>query len=329
MEAFRGAAVAVTGAGGSIGSELCARIAAAGARRLVLISLTEAGLYNIDRRLRAAFPELELVPLLGSVEDAALLTEALHGVDVVIHAAAHKHLPICEANPCAAIRNNVNGTRVLLRAAARMRVGTFVLVSSDKAVNPTSVMGATKRLCEILVRRGSRVVRSDAMRRMVVRFGNVLDSAGSVLPLWREQIAAGGPITLTDERCERYFMSIPEACGLIEAAVGLEHRQPSTYVFDMGAPRRLVDLARDLIAASGRDCEIRLTGLRPGEKLTEELHHGGRLVEVLPRVRRVIDACPEISERDLDRLLEAARSRFKDDAVAALWRLVGPLPRAA
>lgn len=321
MDYCSGASVVVTGAGGSIGSEICRRVAAAGARRLTLISLTESGLYHIDRELRRLAPDLDLVAVLGSVEDPAMCSRALHDVDVVIHAAAHKHVPLCESNPCSAIRNNVNGTRTLLGVCGRMNVGTFVLISSDKAVRPTSVMGATKRLCEILTRKWKPYTAGQP-RRIIVRFGNVLDSAGSVLALWREQIAAGLPITLTDERCERYFMSIAEAVGLIGAVLPLEHPHPATYVFDMGAPRRLIDLARDLIAQSGRTAEIRVTGLRPGEKVTEELHHGGRLVEVLPRIHRLIDECPDLTERQLQKLIEYARSGEADLALAELWRLV-------
>lgn len=321
MDYCKGASVAVTGAGGSIGSEICRRLIAAGVRRLTLISLTEAGLYNIERELRRLGPEVEIVPVLGSVEDSSLCSVALRDVDVVIHAAAHKHVPLCEQNPCSAIRNNVNGTRVLLQACARMGVGTFVLISSDKAVRPASVMGATKRLCEILVRQW-KPYEHGRPRRIIVRFGNVLDSAGSVLPLWREQIRAGEPITLTDERCERYFMSIPEAVGLIGTCLELEHPHPATYVFDMGQPRRLVDLARQLIAESGRDVEIRMVGLRPGEKLTEELHHGGRLVEVAPRIYRVVDACPDLIDREVARLIEYARTGEPSLALPQLWSLV-------
>lgn len=322
MDCFKGAAVAVTGAGGSIGSELCRHIAMAGARRLVLISLTENGLYQIERKLRAEFPALELAGVLGSVEDGALMRHCLAGVHVVIHAAAHKHVPICEANPCAAIRNNGHGTWSVLEAASHVSAALFVLISSDKAVHPASIMGATKRLAEVIVRDHHDL----KMRRVVVRFGNVLDSAGSVLPLWREQIAKGGPVTVTHPDCTRYFMSIQQACFLVGAVCGISAPHAATYVFNMGEPQRLIDMARVLIAESGHEIEIKLTGLRPGEKLEEELHHGGLLESVLPGVFRVVDVMPTIDADQLALLNRLACSGFEDDARnarALLWQLVG------
>jgi len=255
----------VTGAGGSIGSALCERLIEMGAERLVLLSLTEGGLYNIERKLRALNTDAEIVGVLGSVCDVALMGEVCEGSDVVIHAAAHKHVPICESNPIAAIENNVRGTLTLVNAVEQAGVGQFLLISTDKAVRPVSVMGSTKRVAEMIVsaKVGSRTIFS------TVRFGNVLDSAGSVLPLWREQVASGLPITLTDPRCERYFMSIPEACALICGV--LDMKRSGTFVPDMGKPKKLIDLARSLSS------DIRCIGLRPGEKLTEELNYGGEL----------------------------------------------------
>jgi FlaA1/EpsC-like NDP-sugar epimerase len=320
---FADLAVAVTGAGGSIGSEVCRAAVVSGARRLVLVSLTENGLYNVTRQLRREFPNFgdRLVPVLGSVEDSLLMRRCLAGVDVVVHAAAHKHVPICQANPCAAILNNAWGTHVLVAAAAAVGVRQFCFVSSDKAVLPASIMGATKRLGELVVQAWA--ASGGQMACFSVRFGNVLDSAGSVLPLWREQIAAGGPVTLTDERCERFFMSIPMAVGLVASVVGLRPRG-GTFVLDMGAPRRLVNLARDLIAASGRPIELRLTGLRAGEKLTEELHHGGTLVETpVPGVFLVEEdptLLPDV--QTLLRLRELAQLGETAPAVALLWELV-------
>jgi len=255
----------VTGAGGSIGSQLCAKLVSQNVEGIVLVSLTESGLYNVERKLRAIRSKTKITGVLGSVCDLDLMIDVCEGADVVIHAAAHKHVPICEANPLAAIENNVRGTIKAAQAAEIARVGQFLLISTDKAVHPKSVMGATKRVAEMFV--AGEI--SDTIFT-TVRFGNVLDSAGSVLPLWREQITKGGPITLTDERCERYFMSIPQACELILGA--LRMRRPGTFVFDMGKPRKMVDLAKQLIHDSGKDCEIKITGLRPGEKLTEELY---------------------------------------------------------
>lgn len=308
--------VLVTGAGGSIGSALCERFVKAGVERLTLVSLTEAGLYNIERKLRAIAPAAELVPVLGSVCDGDLMREACEGVDVVVHAAAHKHVPICEANPLAAIENNVRGTLTLANAAETARVGQFLLVSTDKAVKPASVMGATKRAAEMIVDTKAR--RSPDTVFAIVRFGNVLDSAGSVMPLWREQIANGGPLTLTDERCERYFMSIADACTLILAVI--EMRRPGTFVFDMGLPERLIDVAQRLIVASGMPCEIRCIGLRPGEKLTEELHSGGevRKTEQAKILEVAGDGAPDWRRTMLDEVLAASACRNKAAALGLL-----------
>ena len=315
---MKGKHVLVTGAGGSIGSVLCREIVKRGARRLTLVSLTESGLYEIERKLRALGSATEIVGILGSVCDYPLMCEALTGVDIVIHAAAHKHVPICERNPIAAIENNVRGTLTMAKAAQSSGVGKFVLISSDKAVNPASVMGSTKRVAEMLLRSYA----GWGTQFSVVRFGNVLDSAGSVLPLWREQIAKGGPLTLTDERCERYFMSIPEACDLVLTAVAFEQDSNDVplFVFDMGEPVRLADLAQRLIcsAAMPSPIEIKYIGLRPGEKLTEELHYGGEVVETShPKIRRVLE--PVTYKRVLvDDLLQASGCRNKDLAVRLL-----------
>jgi len=326
---FKGKAVCVTGAGGSIGSEICRRLLTHGVTKLTLLSLTEAGLYNIERELRpiATAQGCELLPVLGSVTDQALLRETLPGTDLVIHAAAHKHVPLCEQNPIAAIENNVGGTYKLLLESALASVQQFVLISSDKAVNPASVMGATKRVAELVVRYS--VPAMSQMIRIVVRFGNVLDSAGSVLPLWREQIARGGPITLTDGNCERYFMSIPGAVDLVLGAASLE--QNGTFVLDMGAPRKMIDMAYEFLAAHYADlglvvCEeypIKFTGLRPGEKLTEELNYGGSLQPTgVERVNRVTEPDSGLAVGDFLGLFNATRMRNKKDALAKLWEIV-------
>ena len=314
-----GRSVVVTGAGGSIGSELCCQLVDQGVARLTLVSLTESGLYRIERRLRAYIGSrrTSLSPVLGSVGDRGLMDEVLAGADVVIHAAAHKHVPICEANPLVAIENNVGGTYTLAQAAAAARVGQFVLISTDKAVRPASVMGATKRVAELVVR--DRVAQmAPATSFIVVRFGNVLGSDGSVVPLWRAQIDAGGPVTITDPDCERYFMTIPEACDLVLGAVELK-RAGGTFVFDMGKPRRLYTMAHDMIRESGKHIEIKVIGLRPGEKLTEELHFGG---EVLPtqheKIREVREDHSGLDMGGLLVLLGAVRNRNAERAVKAL-----------
>lgn len=309
----------VTGAGGSIGSQLCARIVKSNAERLVLVSLTEGGLYDVERKLCAIKSDTEIIGMLGSVRDLGLMRDACEGADVLIHAAAHKHVPICENNPIAAIENNIHGTITAAMAAERLGVGQFLFVSTDKAVYPASIMGATKRVAEMVI--ADKATRSKKTVFTTVRFGNVLDSAGSVMPLWREQIAAGGPITLTDKRCERYFMSIPEACELIFGV--LEMKKPGTFVFDMGKPKKMIDIAESLIKESGSKCAVELTGLRPGEKLTEELHHGGDLKSTPhPDIFQVISTEKSVKMASLDDLLCAATCRNTKMATELLQEMV-------
>ena len=310
----------VTGAGGSIGSQLCARIVKANAERLVLVSLTEGGLYDVERKLRAIKSDTEIVGMLGSVRDLGMMHDACNGADVVIHAAAHKHVPICESNPIAAIENNVHGTIIASRAAEKESVKQFLFVSSDKAVHPASIMGATKRVAEMVI--ADRAARSKHTIFSTVRFGNVLDSAGSVLPLWREQLETGNPITLTDKRCERYFMSIPEACELIFGV--LEMKKPGTFVFDMGEPRKMIDIAEELIAdfRGPHNPNIEITGLRPGEKLTEELHHGGDLESTShEKIFEIKGKDKSVKMVRLDDLLCAATCRKGKIAVALLRKM--------
>jgi FlaA1/EpsC-like NDP-sugar epimerase len=309
---FAGKSVLVTGAGGSIGSQICELIARQYARRLTMVSLTENGLYNVHRHIKARY-SVDLNPVLGSVADVCLMAEALQDVDIVIHAAAHKHVPLCEQNPIEAIQNNIFGTESIAVLASEMDVRTFCLISTDKAVKPASIMGATKRVAEKIVR---------DLGYHVVRFGNVLDSAGSVLPLWREQIHKGEPITLTDERCERYFMSIPQAVRLVSEVIRSE--PAGTYVLDMGEPRKLIDMAYELMRAEvGHEVAIEFIGLRPGEKLTEELHHGGELIDSgIPGVWRVDEPASVLDSYSLDRLGRACSGCDVDTAKSLLWGMV-------
>jgi FlaA1/EpsC-like NDP-sugar epimerase len=270
--------ILVTGAGGSIGSELTRLIVRRRPAKLILFEANEFALYEIERHLKA-IADAPLVPVLGSVADAALVrhTIAAHGVEVIFHAAAHKHVPLLEANVLEGVRNNVMGTRTLVEAAVAGNVERFVLISTDKAVRPSSVMGATKRWAELLVRHhGQRAGR----RYCAVRFGNVLGSNGSVVPLFREQIRKGGPVTLTDRRMTRYFMSIHEAAELIVQA-GAMAEGGDIFLLDMGQPVAIRDLAENMIQLAGLtvrseaqpdgDIAIVETGARPGEKLHEEL----------------------------------------------------------
>ena len=267
---LKGARVLVTGAGGSIGAELCRQIAAKQPKELICLGHGENSIYLIEQELRASFSSL--VPIIASVRDESRIDEvfARYRPEVVFHAAAHKHVPLMEANETEAAANNVIGTRVVAEAADRHGAARFVLVSTDKAVNPTSVMGKTKRTAELQVQDLSS--RSNTLF-LAVRFGNVLGSRGSVVPLFRKQIEAGGPVTVTHPDMRRYFMTIPEAVTLVLQAANLG-RQGEILMLDMGDPVRIVDLARNLIKLSGfkiDDVGIQFSGMRPGEKLFEEL----------------------------------------------------------
>jgi FlaA1/EpsC-like NDP-sugar epimerase len=273
-QTLQGKTVLITGAGGSIGSELCRQVARFGPARLVLYELSEFNLYRIEQELTEAHPALELVRLIGDVKDLAHLrhTFGIWQPQVVFHAAAYKHVPLMEhLNAAAALRNNMLGTYHAALAAAEVHAERFVLISTDKAVNPTNVMGATKRAAEMVVSR--QAMESPGTKFMAVRFGNVLGSSGSVIPKFKEQIARGGPVTVTHPDIIRYFMTIPEAARLVlqAAAIG---ESGQVLVLDMGEPVKIVDLARQLIRLAGHtDHEIRIefTGLRAGEKLFEEL----------------------------------------------------------
>lgn len=265
--------VLVTGAGGSIGSELCRQIARFSPKRLVLFESSEFALYNIEQELNLNFPQLDVLYLAGDVRDDVRLQQVFGEFKptVVFHAAAYKHVPLMERhNAWQAVRNNVFGTWRVASCAQRHGAEKFVLISTDKAVNPTNVMGATKRLAEIICQG---LQTPDSTRFVIVRFGNVLGSNGSVIPKFREQIAKGGPITVTHPEITRYFMSIPEASQLVMQA-GYMGKGGEIFVLDMGDPVKIVDLAKDLIRLSGLsedDIKIEFTGLRPGEKLYEEL----------------------------------------------------------
>lgn len=269
---LKGKTVLVTGGGGSIGSELCRQILKYEPQKLLIFGRGENSIFDIYRSLVHSHPNQTMVPLIGCVQDPTRLEEVFsrYRPDVIFHAAAHKHVPLMEENPKEAIKNNVFGTRNVVEAAHRHQAEHFVLVSTDKAVNPTSVMGVTKRVAEMVVQSKSKESRT---RFCAVRFGNVLGSRGSVIPLFREQIAAGGPVTVTHPEMVRYFMTIPEAVQLIIQA-GAIGSKGEIFVLDMGKPVKIVDLALDLIRLSGfepdRDIEITFSGIRPGEKLYEE-----------------------------------------------------------
>jgi FlaA1/EpsC-like NDP-sugar epimerase len=288
-ETYAGRSVLVSGAGGTIGSELCRQLLSCKPTCLVLFEISEIALYTIEKELLTLAEDLdiEIVPVLGSVNDGAQLraTMAEHGVDIVLHAAAYKHVPMVERNEVAGLRNNVLGTKTIAEAAREMGVRRFILVSSDKAVRPTSIMGASKRFAELIVQ--DLATRSDTTRFAMVRFGNVLGSSGSVLPLFQDQIAKGGPVTLTHNKVTRFFMTVTEAARLVLLAGGFA-RGGDVFVLDMGRPVPIRRLARQMIEGAGYrvkdaenpdgDIEIVVTGLRPGEKLHEELLIGSDML---------------------------------------------------
>lgn len=297
---IEGKTIMVTGAGGSIGSELCRLIAKLAPKKLILFEANEFALYNIEREL-IGNPSIKIVPLLGSIVDQRRIDQSMkeHAPDVVFHAAAHKHVPLIEANALEGMRNNILGTKNVVDTAYAQGVSTFVLISSDKAVRPTNVMGATKRWAEFIV--AQKAAEAEAagtgQRFTAVRFGNVLGSNGSVVPLFKEQIAKGGPVTLTDPTMTRYFMSIHEACELIVQAGALSHGG-DVFLLDMGKPILIQDLAENMIQLAGLtlrssenpdgDIEIVVTGKRPGEKMFEELFYDDSAVEPTehPKIRR-------------------------------------------
>lgn len=265
--------ILVTGGGGSIGSELCRQIAAHHPKQLIILDIYENSVYGIQQELLRKYPNLNQVVLIASVRNTARIEKIFetYHPDIVYHAAAHKHVPLMETSPNEAIKNNVFGTYKTAQAAARHGVKKFVLISTDKAVNPTNIMGASKRICEMIIQMMNHTTNTNFV---AVRFGNVLGSNGSVIPLFKQQIAAGGPVTVTDPNIIRYFMTIPEAVSLVLQA-GAYARGGEIFVLNMGEPVKILDLATNLIKLSGykpgEDIEIKFTGLRPGEKMYEEL----------------------------------------------------------
>ena len=319
-----GRTVMVTGAGGSIGSELCRQIARFKPWRLLMLDNYENSLYYLDLELKKGFPDIEIIPIISCVRDKERLDNlfASYRPDLVFHAAAHKHVPLMEYNPGEAVKNNIFGTRNLLEVADRYKVDKFVLISTDKAVNPTNVMGATKRVAEMLVQAMNK--RSQT-KYMAVRFGNVLGSNGSVIPLFKKQIATGGPVTVTHEEVTRYFMTIPEAVQLVIQAAALG-RGGEVFVLDMGEPVKIIDLAKDLIKLSGlklgEDIDIEITGLRPGEKLYEELLHDTENNISTEHERIFITRLEEIDHAALAAALEDLWEESCQDNAIAIIRLL-------
>ena len=298
--------VLVTGGGGSIGSELCRQIIQYDPKQLIILDIYENNIYDIEQELRAKYPKEEIVTVVASVRDKARIEDVFrtYKPGIVLHAAAHKHVPLMEESPLEAIHNNIFGTYNVVEMADKYRVKKFVLISTDKAVNPTNIMGATKRFCELIIRSKDKNSRTDFC---AVRFGNVLGSNGSVIPLFKKQIANGGPVTVTDKNITRFFMTIPEAVQLILQAVTYAEGG-EIFVLDMGEPVRIYDLAESLIKLMGyvpnEDIDIKITGLRPGEKLYEELLMAEEGLTSTRHEKIFISKPIEVSQKEIKEALE-------------------------
>lgn len=332
---YAGKVVMVTGAAGSIGSEIARQIASYGVRRLILFEMAESPLHEIRLELEHDFPDLDLVPMIGDVRNREKVEIVFdrYRPDIVLHAAAYKHVPLMEEHPCESIMANLSGTRNVADMAVRYGAERMVMISTDKAVNPTNVMGACKRACEMYIQSLGKAISEARIEGKTIfvttRFGNVLGSNGSVIGLFRRQIASGGPVTVTHKEIVRYFMSIPEACSLVLQASTLAER-PQIFVFDMGQAHKIDELARRMIRLSGfepdKDIKIIYTGLRPGEKLYEEVLATTENTEPTSIDKiRIADIRPndyaEVSEQ-VERILTAARNFRTDEAVRELKVLI-------
>lgn len=312
-----GRTVLVTGGGGTIGSELCRQIAEHDPKRLVIFDIYENNAYDIQNELRRKYPELDLVTLIGSVRDSKRLESVFktYRPDIVYHAAAHKHVPLMEDSPNEAIKNNVFGTLKTAQCADKYGAKKFVLISTDKAVNPTNIMGASKRMCEMIIQSYNK--RSET-EFVAVRFGNVLGSNGSVIPLFKKQIEAGGPVTVTDPDIIRYFMTIPEAVTLVLQA-GASAKGGEIFVLDMGKPVKILTLAENLIRLSGftphKDIKIEFIGLRPGEKLYEEMLMAEEGLKETENKLIHIGQPIEFDENEFFAALDNLRKAMYDDSV--------------
>jgi FlaA1/EpsC-like NDP-sugar epimerase len=310
--------VLVTGGGGSIGSELCRQLANHSPKQLIILDIYENNAYDIQQELNTSHPELNLTVLIGSVRNTNRMNQIFetYRPDIVYHAAAHKHVPLMEESPNEAIKNNVFGTYKTAIAASRYGTKKFVLISTDKAVNPTNIMGASKRLCEMIVQMLDRETKTEFV---AVRFGNVLGSNGSVIPLFTKQIAAGGPVTVTDRDVVRYFMTIPEAVSLVLQA-GAYAKGGEIFVLDMGEPVRIDDLARKMIRLAGYtpdvDMKIEYTGLRPGEKLREEMLMDEEGLKETPNKLIHIGRPIEMDDNVFKRQLMELKSACEKDDIA-------------
>lgn len=330
MKYVKGKTVLVTGGGGSIGSELCRQIAKHKPKRLIIVDIYENNAYEIEQELKRTAPSLDLVVLIASVRNRERLDKIFgeYKPDLVYHAAAHKHVPLMETSPGEAVKNNVLGTYNTVQMADKHGVERFVLISTDKAVNPTSVMGTTKRICEMIIQGFNKKSKTEFV---AVRFGNVLGSNGSVIPLFKKQIAEGGPVTVTDEKMIRYFMTIPEAVSLVLQA-GAYAEGGEIFILDMGEPVKILDLAINLIKLSGfepyKDIMITFTGLRPGEKLYEEIlmdEEGMKETEnKLIHIGKPIEMEESQFFREIEELIALAREEGEKEGILKKLKKIVP-----
>jgi FlaA1/EpsC-like NDP-sugar epimerase len=330
-KAYTARAVMVTGAGGSIGSELCRQLVGTAPAHIILFERSELALYQIDRELRplADAAGISVTTRLGSVTDSRRVAEVMAetGTEIVLHAAAYKHVPLVEENELEGARNNVLGTQVVAEAAIAQGCERFILISTDKAVRPTNIMGATKRVAELVVQ--DLQTRASSTKLSMVRFGNVLGSSGSVLPLFEQQIRRGGPVTVTHPEVTRFFMTIPEAARLVLLA-GAYATGGDVFVLDMGEPMKILDIARRMIELSGRsvmedgtgDIEIKITGLRPGEKLYEELLINDDSLRATPHVKILRAEEVILSQIEIASILRELKRILRSADGAALRKLV-------
>lgn len=320
--------VLVTGGGGSIGSELCRQIANFNPQKLLIFDIYENGAYDVQNELEKLYPSLQLEVLIGSIRDKDRIDEIFeeYHPSIVFHAAAHKHVPLMEANPWEAVKNNVFGTMNVAEAADKHSAKKFILISTDKAVNPTNIMGATKRLAEMIIEAMDKHSKNTVFA--AVRFGNVLGSSGSVIPLFKKQIAEGGPVTVTHPEITRYFMTIPEAVQLVIQA-GAMAKSGEIFVLDMGEPVKIIDLANDLIKLSGFepgiDIEVEITGLRPGEKLYEELLMAEEGLKTTRHEKIFVSNLTDVDYKRLKKELAQLQKMLenkKDDWVSTIRKIV-------
>lgn len=314
---IQGKTILVTGSGGSIGSELCRQIAKYNPEKLVMLDIYENSLYDIELELKAKYPQIEICAVIASVRDKKRLDEVfeMYHPYLVFHAAAHKHVPLMENSPLEAIKNNVFGTYNVVNVCDEFQVKKFILISTDKAVNPTNIMGATKRMCEMLVQAKNKVSNTEYA---AVRFGNVLGSNGSVVPLFKKQIAEGGPVTVTHKEITRFFMTIPEAVELVLQAMTYANGG-EIFVLDMGEPVKIYDLAESLIKLSGlvpeKDIKIEITGLRPGEKLYEEILMNEEGLQKTSHDKIFVAEPMNVTMEDIDKKLEKFRILLEKEQV--------------